>query len=533
MAIKAAATLLGEDSTNAPIESLADRRTPELVIGLVGPVGSGVTTTATILKEILTEKFGYAAGSTYKVSDVIKSSAGLIGETYDESLQGTARINRLQTIGNKLREKFGGEYLAEKIIEQIGVDRFRRDGYRKQSSDGQPLIPKPRRHFHIVDSIKHPEEVQVLRDVYGDSFWLFGVFAPQKVRKDRLISEQAKEASLEEIFARDEAEEQEFGQKVRDTIYLADFFIRNDGGNDVRLRQVVDRYLEILFGVGVHTPTQDEVAMYTAVSAAARSACLSRQVGAAIYSREGELIGVGANDVPRYKGGLYATEDDKNDNRCYKWGGKICHNDDRKEKLYQRITTVLIENKLIDRKVKLDVMREALSRSDIKNLIEYSRAVHAEMEAIISVARSKKGGTVGATMYCTTFPCHSCARHIVASGIDRVVYIEPYPKSLAVDLHRDAISVSDADAGKKVVFLQYDGVAPKNVIRFFKSNAVRKEKSKLKVISAKTANPLFQPPMDGFATHEQLIVNKIKQREEKISAETRPKQGGGAQDGKP
>ncbi|MDN3612645.1 hypothetical protein QWZ16_23945 [Vibrio ostreicida] len=26
------------------------------------------------------------------------------------------------------------------------------------------------------------------------------------------------------------------------------------------------------------------------------------------------------------------------------------------------------------------------------------------------------------------FPCHNCAKHIVASGIKRVVYVEPYPK---------------------------------------------------------------------------------------------------------
>ena len=42
---------------------------------------------------------------------------------------------------------------------------------------------------------------------------------------------------------------------------------------------------------------------------------------------------------------------------------------------------------------------KALKRTDIKNLIEYSRAVHAEMEAIISVARGNKPGLVGATLF--------------------------------------------------------------------------------------------------------------------------------------
>jgi deoxycytidylate deaminase len=30
-----------------------------------------------------------------------------------------------------------------------------------------------------------------------------------------------------------------------------------------------------------------------------------------------------------------------------------------------------------------------------------------------------------------SFPCHMCARHIIATGLREVVYIEPYPKSVA------------------------------------------------------------------------------------------------------
>src|SRR5205823_8721516 len=65
----------------------------------------------------------------------------------------------------------------------------------------------------------------------------------------------------------------------------------------------------------------------------------------------------------------------------------------------------------------------ALPISQIRNLIEFGRAVHAEMAALIDAAR--RGVSVaGCTMYVTTFPCHLCARHIVAAGIKRLVYIE-------------------------------------------------------------------------------------------------------------
>lgn len=67
---------------------------------------------------------------------------------------------------------------------------------------------------------------------------------------------------------------------------------------------------------------------------------------------------------------------------------------------------------------------------------EHPQAVadHAEMAALMSCARSG-GSPVDGTLYCTTFRCHNCAKHIVAAGIRSVVYVEPYPKSKAKDLY--------------------------------------------------------------------------------------------------
>src|SRR5690606_19175210 len=95
---------------------------------------------------------------------------------------------------------------------------------------------------------------------------------------------------------------------------------------------------------------------------------------------------------------------------------------------------------------------EFLKRDDVRSsramdAIEYGRMVHAEMNAITDAARV--GHAIrGATLYCTTFPCHICAKHIIASGIARVVYLEPYPKSLAQELHEDALEVDGQRTGK-------------------------------------------------------------------------------------
>jgi deoxycytidylate deaminase len=330
-----------------------------------------------------------------------------------------------------------------------------------------------------------------------------------------VITEGHNENYVVEIFKRDEDEGVKSGQRVRDAMFLADFFIRNDGDNDKNLRRTVDRFLDVMFAIGVQTPTKDESAMYGATSAAAESACLSRQVGAVIANIDGDIIGMGNNDVPKFGGGLYSREDGDNDHRCFQWRGKICHNDFRKEEILSRIAIALGEAGIFDSKSgTIDLKRQAkaidvLHSSDVRNLIEFSRAVHAEMEAIISVARNGKAGLIGGTLYSTTFPCHSCARHIVAAGIKRVIYIEPYTKSLALNLHEDTISIHEVERDKKVVFLQYEGVAPRNMIRLFKDRGDRKKEGKLLLTNRLEAKPVSLAPLDGFEARERLVVARL------------------------
>jgi deoxycytidylate deaminase len=76
----------------------------------------------------------------------------------------------------------------------------------------------------------------------------------------------------------------------------------------------------------------------------------------------------------------------------------------------------------------------------IKDLTEFGRSVHAEMSAVLDAAR--RGVPIGGcTLYTTTFPCHNCARHLIGAGIRRVVFIEPYEKSRAEDLHEESVTI--------------------------------------------------------------------------------------------
>lgn len=91
------------------------------------------------------------------------------------------------------------------------------------------------------------------------------------------------------------------------------------------------------------------------------------------------------------------------------------------------------------------------------------------MDALLSCARAGIS-TKNATLYATTFPCHNCAKHIVAAGVSRVVFIEPYPKSKAAEFHEDSIEVGFSGEGQeetrthRVRFEPFVGVGPR---RFF------------------------------------------------------------------
>lgn len=64
------------------------------------------------------------------------------------------------------------------------------------------------------------------------------------------------------------------------------------------------------------------------------------------------------------------------------------------------------------------------------------RTVHAELNAIIQCAVNGVS-SAGSTMYCTDFPCVSCAKAMVQAGVVRVVYLADYPDANSFEILRD------------------------------------------------------------------------------------------------
>jgi deoxycytidylate deaminase len=481
---------------------IESRRSKELVIAFCGPVGSAISGVVERTGKILKDTYHYEI-KKIKVSDLIKKYARLVDKKYDEAkLKDPAqRYLLLQDYGNDLRREYETDILGQLVVKEISVHSTSKTLKEKPEKAGDKETHKI---AFLIDSLKHPEEVKILRAVYRNMFFLFGIFCSGDIRRRNLEEKDIKGSDAEIIMERDKDEKLEYGQKLNDTLQYADFFINNNNPKAGPL----ERFLSLIMATDLSlTPTQDEFAMYLAQSAALRSGCLSRQIGAAILNKDGEIISTGHNDVPKSGGGLYSAEDTGCDKRCIAIDGS-CKSYDRKQKIKDRIKEVLSEE--FEDKEKLNQLAEKIStESKIDDLIEFSRAVHAEMEAIVSAARvgvSVQGGT----LYCTTFPCHHCARHIIAAGIKRVLFIEPYEKSLALRLHADSLILEPSTMDEsKVIISHFEGVAPRQYINLFKISE-RKHRGKAVMISPGDAMPALPEYLDAWQEVEAKIVEYLE-----------------------
>ena len=377
------------------------------------------------------------------------------------------RVRTLQERGNRLREQWGNEIIAALCVSEVIATHIR---------ENKILSGGCKRQAYIIDSLKHPEEVRLLREVFCDAFYMIGVVARDDVRFKRLREQKQFDDNAFRILSDIDSDEQDlkYGQKAIHAVTEADYFFVNEYTRPEEIKPETDRLTKLIFHPSPASPRKNELGMLIAFKAAARSACLSRQVGAAILDQNGRILATGHNDVPKYQGALYGPES-KEDHRCYVMGRK-CYNDGEKDTIIDELLEGLKQTEALkDSGDSWKKVREVIRNSRIKSLIEFCRAVHAEMDAIISVARSASSGIVGSTLYCTTFPCHNCAKHIIDAGIVEVVYLQPYEKSLARKLHSDSIYDSfEVPDGKKVAFGIYGGVSPTRYDDFFIMKSDRK-----------------------------------------------------------
>lgn len=433
-----------QDKNNSPDFS-------EIVIALVSAVGTDLQRFTTMIIEEL-ELYEFKA-------DVIRVSQDILG-VLDEK---PAKASNIQTIehymgaGNRYRagtnENAALAYSAIAKISELRCSKL-------NGAAPQPL----RKQAWIIRSLKHPDEVAALRETYGDSLFVLGIHTSYQNRFLNLKKKLKKaedENLIHKLIARDadEGSDSGHGQHTRDTFHLSDFFIDEDQ-NLNKNKADIERVFKLIFGEPFLTPTFDEYAMYMAFSASTRSADLSRQVGA-VLAKDKNIISTGANDVPKPHGGLYWPELVNSEIVDLPNGRDHTLGYDANKKTIKEIVDDLITKLGLEDN---EVTRSKFSKTKLNDITEYGRVVHAEMEAILSCGRSANS-TVGTSLYCTTFPCHNCAKHIIAAGVKRVVYVEPYSKSKAFEFHGD--SISDGRSEDKVSFEPFVGVGPRSFLNLF------------------------------------------------------------------
>jgi deoxycytidylate deaminase len=354
------------------------------------------------------------------------------------------------------------------------------------------------------------------------------VYSEQKTRLEYLVNRIASDHSdarladthkhaASALMQRDQAEQGEpYGQGLEDAFPTADLFVDLDDQPSAEL--LIRRFLDAYFGSNAISPTHDEYGMYLARTTALRSVDLSRQVGAAVFSETHEVISLGCNEVPKPLGGTYFTGD-AGDARDIEKG--FDSNERIKRSLLVDFTKRLKDNNFLTAGIKeIDVARFIVNETSkggklrdaqLMDLLEFGRMIHAEMSAICDAART--GRTIrGATLYSTTFPCHMCAKHIVASGVKRVVYIEPYPKSYAEQLHGDAIVVGRSNNKDKVVFEPFIGISPFRYRDLFARDRRRKDDNgNFKPWIEDGPEPIVKFTVPTYVSNERAVIKLFNQ----------------------
>ena len=485
---------------------LCGLRTNEVFVAIVGPAGAGAGTAAKILMPVFEDH--QFTPEIIEVSTLIRKVAQAKGRETPptDTRKSLESVQMMQDRGDEIRrgEIYGHKEdhsaVARLVLKEIAS---RRAKLQKQDYSGEPVEPDGQFRAFIIDSLRHPAEADLLREVYQDAFALLGVVCDPEKREERIRENLVDRSDwgkpevikkVKEFLDRDANAPEKHGQHVSDTFHKADFFVDNskDGNDDLSVTGMngqLERFVDLITQRNILHPTVPETAMYQAQSAQMRSACLSRQVGAALVDAQGNTVATGTNDVPKAGGGLYGENfslseeiislEEENDHRCAIREPRFCSNTREQYKIIDE----LIEKfpQLVSDEEKDSIVRE-IKGTRLGSLLEFSRAVHAEMDAILSASVSGISSR-SCRLYVTTYPCHYCARHIVAAGIDEVQFIEPYPKSMANELHDDSITTTSDDewkppskGGNQVLFHPFVGVAPRLYRRvFLKDRSYKKE----------------------------------------------------------
>lgn len=380
----------------------------------------------------------------------------------------------------------------------------------------------------VFRQIKRIEEAKTLRQIYGRNVVFLGCYSPRRsriqslvglLRKDQRGTDNNKlEADALEIIGIDEHQKEvSDGQRFLDVYPQSDFIVDCTSPNTIR--SSLDRFIKCFFGHPFVSPTRDEHGMYLAQSASLRSSDLSRQVGAAVFGSQREIISLGCNEVPASGGGTYWL-DHETDSRDFQLGfdsNSRIRSDMVRDLLVrlreagwlnvqhaERTSDQLVEEALLETSSEQGPLAKAM----ISDIIEYGRMAHAEMNALTDAARFGRE-TKDGTLFCTTMPCHLCTKLIIASGIKEVQFLQPYYKSLVKELYEDSVSIDDEVPGK-VNFKPFRGVTPNGFRMVFEKGRRKTANDNAQKWQPSDAQPIFTSDLPTYLNVETKMNSELE-----------------------
>jgi deoxycytidylate deaminase len=396
------------------------------------------------------------SGCTYTAIEVA-AQAGYFYYSLSQPIHGEAErqgikhpsYDDLQSIGNDFRVKHGPSALAMFAVGSADAEWAK-----------NPLLKGI-----VVDGIRNAGEEDYFRQF--PNFFMFSIQATADCRFERL--RKLKRVKTREEFdaadKRDANEKWVQGQQVKECTYRADIVFNNEHNipkvaTDQKYQYIRDKfmrsYVSLIQRVLAHEPTyehqpaENETLMAMAYCTSKRSRCEKRKVGAVIANQYGNVISAGYNDVPE---GVLPCILDPAINGCYR---------DRLQEEFAatihncpvcgrkitgkfrciacgKILTAFVkrcdgcgrdpEIEYTCKKCTANVYEEFVpgAQPAMGKLLDMCRSLHAEEKALLGLTCDASGIPANGTLFTTTFPCNLCANKIVAAGIKKVVFAEPYP----------------------------------------------------------------------------------------------------------
>ena len=289
--------------------------------------------------------------------------------------------------------------------------------------------------FIVIDAIRNPYEARFFKDRYS-AFYLVSINAPDEDREDYLSN--VRKFNKDQIKKIDDIESGKYpvenddfvSQNVKKCIEISDIHLfnpRNERHNNNILKSQLAWYVALMVHPGLITPSSMERVMQIAYTAKTNSGCISRQVGAVVTDKDSSIKAVGWNDVPhgqvpcalRSVSGVLRSFDDE-----------VYSEYERNNKEF-REKVIEIENWYKG----ADLKGRNLSYcfKDIKNSVDgkgnqvHTRSLHAEENAFLQISKYGGMSVQGGSLFTTASPCELCAKKAFQLGVERIVYIDPYP----------------------------------------------------------------------------------------------------------